>query len=279
MNENTVKIPVPVLVDTARSLWKANRFAEAGALLGSATGAGDDPRLALASAEVTIATDWFAGRATDPESLAEPKRVIDAHGDAETAWDLEFLFVRRGYGERLFSEAGRWRKVEAPDLEEMNALRTRAEALRDNAPDGRRRGWAEFYLGLIGDNVFSEREGSPAHYAQALRAGEEHADDHLLFEALRHLGDHDHDAGDLPLTRQRWERSAHHAARAGLVGSTLAQLMLVAVSARDDGDEGGAVLLATEVARWADAIGYERQRDMAESFVKGVDPTVQEEED
>jgi len=53
----------------------------------------------------------------------------------------------------------------------------------------------------------------------------------------------------------------------------LAQQLLLAVLARDAGDEGGAVLLAAETRRWAVAIGATRLALQADSFIAGVDPT------
>ncbi|MCX5053797.1 MULTISPECIES: hypothetical protein [unclassified Streptomyces] len=43
--------------------------------------------------------------------------------------------------------------------------------------------------------------------------------------------------------------------------------------ARDTGDEAGARALATEVARWAGAIGAVRIEAQATGFLAGVDPT------
>jgi hypothetical protein len=122
------------------------------------------------------------------------------------------------------------------------------------------------YLGLIADNLFAEREAAPDHYAAALRAGES-GDDLLAREALRHLGDHDRERGDLTTARERWERATELGARAGLVAGTLSQQMLLAVLARDTGDEAGAVRLATEIARWSGAVGAVRLRDQAEAFL------------
>ncbi len=135
-----------------------------------------------------------------------------------------------------------------------------------------RRGWAEFYLGLVADNLYGERDTAPAHYEIALRLGEA-GDDMLAAEALRHLGDHDHDAGDHKRTSERWRQATALGARSGNVGFTLAQQMLLAVLARDAGDEAGAAALTREIARWAGAIGAVRIETQANSFLAGVDPT------
>ncbi|GIF78181.1 hypothetical protein Asi02nite_76990 [Asanoa siamensis] len=105
-----------------------------------------------------------------------------------------------------------------------------------------------------------------AHYLAALQAGE--AGDDLLREALRHLGDHDHDNGDLKAARERWERATAVGARAGLVSGTLSQQMVLAIVARSEGDEAGAVRLAKEIARWAAAVGAWRLSSQAEAFIE-----------
>src|ERR1043165_6688857 len=109
------------------------------------------------------------------------------------------------------------------------------------------------YQGLIADTLLAERDAAPAHYRAALEAG---AGDPLLArEALRHLGDHDHDHGDHQLALDRWRRATELGAAAGNVPGTLSQLLLLAVLARDAGNEAGAVTLAAEIVRWATAIG------------------------
>jgi hypothetical protein len=128
------------------------------------------------------------------------------------------------------------------------------------------------FLGLIADNLYDERDAAPAHYEIALTIGE--ADDDLLArEALRHLGDHDHDDGDHELALERWQRSTECGARGGSVPGTLTQQLLLAVIARDRGDEAGAVALGEEIRRWAEAIGADRIAGQAASFVAGIDPT------
>lgn len=154
----------------------------------------------------------------------------------------------------------------------LASLRGFALSLRDGAPDTARRGWAEMYLGLIADNLFAERGCAPSHYEAALRAGES-GDDLLSREALRHLGDHDHDAGDHVRALERWTRATELGARAGTVPGTLSQQLLLAVLARDAGDEPGAAALAREIARWARAAGAATVEAQAEAFLAGTDPT------
>ncbi|MET7619753.1 hypothetical protein [Streptomyces sp. NPDC005408] len=161
---------------------------------------------------------------------------------------------------------------EGKALEVITDLRRRAEDLREQALDEISRGWAEMYLGLIADNLFAERDAAPDHYRPALRAGEA-GDDLLAREALRHLGDHDHDHGDHERARERWERATALGARAGAVPGTLSQQLLLAVLARGTGDEAGAAALAQEIVRWAAALGAVHLEAQATAFLAGADPT------
>jgi len=118
---------------------------------------------------------------------------------------------------------------------------------------------------VIADNLFAERDVAPAHYQAALRASDA-GDDLLAREALRHLGDHDHDNGDHELALDRWQRATVLGARAGAVTATLSQQLMLAVLARDAGDEAGATALAREISRWAGAIGATRLQAQAIRF-------------
>jgi hypothetical protein len=53
----------------------------------------------------------------------------------------------------------------------------------------------------------------------------------------------------------------------------LAQQLLLAVLAREAGDEAGARLLAGEIVRWAAAAGAVRIQAQAAAFLDGADPT------
>jgi tetratricopeptide (TPR) repeat protein len=209
-------------------------------------------RTAVAAAEVALESDWFAGTTLAAGRLA----VADRAG--ERGWDLELLRLRHDYLRQVTGAGG-------PD----HRLRERAGELAEKATDDVRRGWAWMYLGLITDNVLGEREAAPAHYAAALRAGEA-GDDLLTREALRHLGDHDRDRGDLASARARWERATELGARHGLVCGTLSQQLLLAELARETGDEAGATRLAAEIARWAAAAGATRLTGQARAFLTAL---------
>ena len=53
----------------------------------------------------------------------------------------------------------------------------------------------------------------------------------------------------------------------------LAQQVLLAVLARDAGDEAGARALAAETLRWAEQLGATRLAGQVGGFLAGVDPT------
>ncbi|MDQ0947608.1 hypothetical protein QFZ24_001531 [Streptomyces phaeochromogenes] len=267
-------LPVDVVVAAARELARAGRWQSALDLLDRAVT--DEPHdravLALAGAEVALEHDWFGGTDTVDLRIAAADRILDELTGPVGLWDLDFVRLRhtyfrllRGDGTFRFGPAGK-------DPAELAELRRGAQELCERADDEVRRGWARMYLGLIVDNLFAERDAAPAHYELALGAGES-GDDLLAREALRHLGDHDHDDLDHARARERWTRATALGARAGNVPGTLSQQLLLAVLARGRGDEAGAAALATEVARWAGAIGAVRIEAQATGFLAGVDPT------
>lgn len=263
----TTTVDTAALVAAAEGLSRAARFDLAADLLDSAS---SSPAIAVARAELGVAADWTVGADTAHPYVEAAEQALSAGADPALRWDLDFAQLRRTYNNQLidgnFGPAGR-------DPETMAALSGQGEQVHASAPDQRRRGWAAHYRGLIADNIYGDREAAPKHYAEALAAYESTGDDLLGFEALRHLGDHAHDDGDAVLAREQWERSAELAARAGAVRSTLAQQILIAVLARDAGDEAGATALATEIARWAGAAGMPRQHAQAVGFLAGTDIT------
>ena len=271
------------LLAAARELSLAGRWERALRLLDATASAAPDTRarLTLAAAQVALESDWFGGtdltggriEAAEKEADKEAGREPDNGSGREGAWDLGFVRLRHGYL-LLVRRDGTFRPgPQGKDPEALAELRRRAEGLRERAPDEVRRGWASMYLGLIADNLFAERTAAPAHYEAALRAAESGGDDLLAREALRHLGDHDHDGGDHGRALERWRRATELGARAGNVPGTLSQQMLLAVLARDTGDEAGADALAAEIARWAGALGAVHLQAQATGFLAGADPT------
>ncbi|MFG2779695.1 hypothetical protein ACGFY7_17815 [Streptomyces prunicolor] len=263
-------IPVEELIAAAHELSITGRWERASRLLDACTA--DEPgpraRIARAAAQVALEQDWFAGTDTATVRIEVAEKEFPG-GD----WDVDFARLRNTY-RRLLVVDGRLRLGPGgKDPAALAFLLREAEGLRDGAMDEGRRGWAEMYLGLITDNHFADLAGAPPHYASALRAAESDDDPLLAREALRHLGDHDHDAGDHARALDRWRRATTLGAAAGTVPGTLAQQLLLAVLARDSGDEAGARALATEVERWAGAIGAPRLAAQARGFLAGVDPT------
>ncbi|WP_427924548.1 hypothetical protein [Streptomyces sp. cg40] len=263
-------IPVEELIAAAHELSVTGRWERASRLLDACTTDSSEPRarIARAAAQVALEQDWFAGTDTATARIEAAGKEFPG-GD----WDVDFARLRNTY-RRLLVVDGRLRLgPDGKDPEALTSLLREAETSRDSAPDEGRRGWAELYLGLVTDNHFADLAGAPPHYASALRAAESVDDPLLAREALRHLGDHDHDAGDHHLALERWRRATTLGAGAGTVPGTLSQQLLLAVLARDSGDEAGAGALATEVARWAEAIGAPRLAAQARDFLTGVDPT------
>jgi tetratricopeptide (TPR) repeat protein len=272
----TTTVPIHLLIDAADALCRAGRWQQATELLDATTAATPDDRarLAVAVATAALESDLRSGTQLGPPRMATAAEAVRSPGQEAAAWDLAFLELRQAYFGQLFGDDETLRfGPNGRDPDDIAELRGRAERVRDQGPDERRRGWALMYLGLILDNIAGERDLAPTYYREALACAEPTGDDHLTFEALRHLGDHDHDDGDHDRARERWERSTASAARAGLVAGTLAQQLLLAVLHRDSGDEAGAQALAQEIIRWAGAIDATFVRQQAESFAAGVDPT------
>jgi tetratricopeptide (TPR) repeat protein len=243
----TLAAMVEVVVASALALSRAGQWTLALRLLDSAA---PSPEVRLAAATVAVDCDWFTGSSLTEERLGP---LAEDEG-----WDVDFLRLRHVYRQQLVT-----------GLPNGSELISAADALCASAPDPTRLGWAHMYRGLIADNVVGDRSSAPEHYEQALGT-----DDPLLTrEAQRHLGDHDRDAGDLARARERWEEATALGAGAGAVLGTLSQQMLLAVLARDAGNEAGAVTLAREIARWAGALGAKTIAAQATAFLDGVDPT------
>ncbi|MFJ1557779.1 hypothetical protein [Streptomyces mirabilis] len=293
-------VPLDELIAAAGELRIGGRWERATRLLDS--GEATDPRsralLTLAAAEVALESDWFGGTALAEPRLAAAEKCVEFliasldgkradEAQSDIRWDLDFLRLRHGYLGQVRVDGAFRAGPDGKDPDTSAALRTHAERLRGEAPDDVRRGWAEMYLGLVADNLFAERDVAPGHYEAALCAGEageaggtgeaggshNSGDDLLVREALRHLGDHDHDHGDHARARERWSRATELGARAGTVPGTLSQQLLLAVLTRDAGDEAGAVALVREIARWAGAIGAVTTEAQARGFLAGADPT------
>ncbi|GAA2900014.1 hypothetical protein Acy02nite_83560 [Actinoplanes cyaneus] len=243
----------------ARELAWAGRWRRALSLLDTTDGGF---QTAVTAAEVALESDVFCGTELAAGRLAAAARL-------GTSWDLDFLHLRQNYFSLLQID-GTWTPGPGgKDPAALEELRSRAERMAERAPDPVRHGWARHYQGLTADNLLGRPELAPPHYQAALAAGED-TDPRLEREALRHLGGHDRDNGDLAAAYQKWARATALSAQAGLVPGLLTQLILLAVLARDEGDEAGAAMLAREIARAAEAIGAHRPYAQARSFLSDV---------
>lgn len=272
---DTVELPVTEVVAAARELALAGRWQRAADLLDAATAGRLQARasLAVAAAEVAVESDWARGAETAADRLAAAERQITTTDvDVGRRWDLAFARMRHTYAGLLVVDGRFSFGPRGKDPDAVAALERQLEELTAAAPDPVRRGWAAMYRGLVLDNVRAERGAAPAWYEQALAAGER-GDDLLAREALRHLGDHDHDHGDHERAAKRWARAAELGAGAGAVVGTLSQQLLLAVLARDAGDEPAAAALAEQVATWASALGATPLATQATAFLAGTDPT------
>jgi hypothetical protein len=266
-----VSAGVDEMVAAATALTWAARWDIARRLLECAqsAGAGDAAarRLALAAAEIAVHHDFrTAGPRWAPDAIA----ATEAVAGPQDRWQLDFLEVEHDYGRALVGEDGNPRF--GPDGHEparLAALAQRAEALVHAAPDAASAGWAAFYRGLISDNLIGDRDRAPRWLAHALEAAEQTGDDYLAGEALRHLGDHDEEAGDLEQARLRWERSAELWARAGNMAGVLAQQLLLAQLAISEGKAAAGSAIAQEVSRWAGAVGLALVQKQADALLAG----------
>ena len=277
LDHSTTRKPlVAEVLQAATSLARATRYDEALALLDATTPGDEQDRVAqvILSADVAARRDHVLGGTAADVRLDELHRVAESTAEPVARWDADLLFLRTAYNQQLrrpdgslrFGPAGR-------DLAEVGRMLQEAERLQDLAPDGVRRGWAAMCQGWLNDNLLGDREAAPPHYERALAEGRAGGDDMLVFESQRHLGDHDHDDGAHASALERWRESTAAAARAGHLDGTLIQQLMMAVLARDSGDEAGASAVAAEVAHWADAVGASRIRRQAQDFLAGVDPT------
>jgi hypothetical protein len=192
--------------------------------------------LALARAEVAVDQDFGQQSDHAAAALAAADAVLDG------SWDLAMLKFRKDYSLALFQSGNR-------------DLRQRVLTLVEKAPDDARRGTANFWAGVMADNLHEQPAQAVEHYLAALELGEKSDDELLVSLALRHLGHHAHMAGDLALARMQWERSTELLQKVGHLRATLAQQVLLAVLLRDEGDAAGSRTLATEVNRWARQAG------------------------
>jgi hypothetical protein len=269
----TASTDLPTLLAAITALENAARYDDALALVDATKVADDRDRLQLLMARASVVgrRDYTRGaRSTGDHPLDAAQELAARIGTGPTiAWDLAMQHLRRQYADQLVDGIG----PAGRDPSVVAAMAAEAARLRDSAPDEGRRGWACMCLGWFADNLRGDRVEAPGHYSEALVAGRAVDDPLLVFEAQRHLGDHAHDDGDHVQALAAWQESAAAAARGGHVLGVLAQQVLLAVLARDAGDEVGAQALGAETLRWAEQLGATRLADQVGGFLSGVDPT------
>jgi tetratricopeptide (TPR) repeat protein len=261
------------LLAAARALILAGQWELADRLLASIQASDQAERAAVALARAQIAVELRQWRGTgDPApAIGTAAAVIASSADTGAAFDLSLLRVFRDYWAELVPADGTPPHLgpEGRDPATLDELRDQAEHLTAAAPDSRRAARAAFYAGLIADNLRGEPGRAEELFIQALAACRPGPDDDVASEALRHLGGTAQATGDLPLARQRWERSAVLAQRAGWLPLALAQQALLAELAAEEGDRAGARTLAREVRRWATALGLSRLEHQAAAIDSG----------
>jgi hypothetical protein len=268
-----ISVGIDEIIAAATALTWAARYDVARGLLDSAVSAADGDvaarHLALTAAATAVHHDFrTAGPRWAPAAIAAAEAVTDT----EDRWRLDFLELQHDYACELIGPDGSL-AVGGRDPARAAAIARRAEALAASAPDVADAGWAAFYRGLIGDNLAGDRDGAPRWLAQALDAAEQTGDDYLAGEALRHLGDHDEEAGELARARARWERSTELWARIGNMTGVLAQQLLLAQLAIREGRPAAGTAIAQEVSRWAGALGLVLYQKHADALLAGEHDT------
>jgi tetratricopeptide (TPR) repeat protein len=247
------------LAATARTLALAGQWAQAVSLLSSAVAANaaEQAVLAVAEAEVAVDQDFWCRTDRGSSALSRARSAVaDVPDDVFLAFDLEFLQLRHSYARELFGPDGAARFGPAGrDPAVIDDLAARAGRLRADAPDRGRGAAATFYAGLIADNLRGDAAAARPMFAASLDEALAAGDDFTESEALRHLGYHLGEDGEVEQARRMWERSAELRQRAGAVPYVLSQQLLLAGLARKGGSSEEARIVADQVRRWARALG------------------------
>jgi hypothetical protein len=218
----------------------------------------DDPWVLLTRAELAVDRDFWIGTSSAADAVAAARSAAGGAGPAY-AWEVELLATHHAYFSTIIGPDGTVRiGAGQHDPATIAELTARAKRVHETAPPDGRGGWAAFWRGVIADNVAGDPKAAQPCYAEALARAEQHGDDWLAAEALRHQGAHARRGGDHERARRLWERSASRWQRAGRVPGALAQQLALAMNAADLGQAERAAAIATEVGRWAEALGLDR---------------------
>jgi hypothetical protein len=278
------------IIAAATALAWAAQWGTAARLLASARASAPDDaaarRLALAAAAVAVHHDFrTAGARWAPDAMATaeaeiaPEPQITSEPEVATGAEpalrrkLDLLRLQHDYAIMLTGPDGTLRPgPQGHDPAALAGLAQRAEEFADTTSDVAGAGWAAFYRGVIADNLIGDRDGAPRWFARALDAADRASDDYLAGEALRHLGDHEMEAGDLAAARASWERSAGLWARIGNMTGVLAQQVLLADLAFGEDNPAGGLAIAAEVSRWAGAAGLAFYQKSADALIESHRP-------
>ncbi len=274
------ELSAAAIAGAARALMLAGRWRLAAGLLDHAVPADEGERavLAVAYAEAAVDEDFWkrtGGGSTALDrataALANADGDGDAGADAELVFDLEFIRLKHDYAGELFG-SGDGEPSWGPDGRDpavAEGLSSRAERLRDSAPDASRRANAAFYAGVIAENLRGDSAAGRACFQEALRCGEEAGDGLIMSYAVRHLGYQEAEHGDRARARDMLQRSMELRQRAGCVPLVLAQQFALAELARDAGDVAWARTIGEQVRTWARALGNVWLVPAADSLLSG----------
>ncbi|HEX6522324.1 MAG TPA: hypothetical protein VF070_20305 [Streptosporangiaceae bacterium] len=260
------------IAGAARALMLAGRWRLAAELLDRAVPADEGERAVLAVADAEAAVDQDFWERTGGGSTALDRATAAVGRDQGVlAFDLEFIRLKHDYASELFG-AGDGEPSWGPDGRDRvvaERLSSRAEALRDGAPDASRRANAAFYAGVIAENLRGDSAAGRACFQEALRCGEEAGDGLIVSYALRHLGYQEAEHGDRARARDMLQRSMELRQSAGCVPLVLAQQFALAELAMNTGDVAWARTAADLVRTWARALGDTWLGPAAESLLSG----------
>ena len=245
------EIRIDTVVRAAEALRLAGRWDIATDLLTAVSTSDPAERawVAVSLAETAVDRSFWFGEAVSDDVLKNAEAAMQATADVNLAWDVDLIRLRQAYQPALAS-AMSGGAVDAGEAERLDGW---AERLRASAPDRRRAGWAGFWGGVIADNLRRTSEVAAERYTGALEVAEAAGDDLLASYAMRHLGGHAHDRGDLTTAREMWETATRLRERTGFVPGTLAQRLLLCELLLAKDDRAGAAALAADIQRAAEA--------------------------